>query len=45
MSENPIEVSPPSLVTPDLDGIPESDIAEPEDAGVDHTATEDEVDA
>lgn len=43
MSENPIEVTAPSLVEPDLEGVPEDDAAEPEDAGVEHTATEDEV--
>lgn len=43
MSENPIEINPPSLVTPDLEGIPEDDSAEPEDAGVEHLATENEV--
>lgn len=43
MSETPIEVTAPSLVEPDLTGVPEDDTAEPEDAGVEHLATEDEV--
>lgn len=30
-------------ILPDTDGVPEDDSAEPEDAGVDHTASEDEV--
>lgn len=40
----PIEVTEPSLVVPDLDGVPEDDSAEPEDADVQHTATPEEVD-
>lgn len=31
------------LVTPDLEGIPEDDAAEPEDAGIEHDASEEEV--
>lgn len=36
-------MSEQSLLEPNLDGVPEDDTAEPEDAGVEHTATEDEV--
>lgn len=45
MSETPIEITDPNLVMPDLEGIPEDDTAEPEDAGVEHLATPDDVDA
>lgn len=44
MSENPIEIHEPNLVMPDLDGIPEDDNAEPDDAGVEHLATPEQVD-
>ena len=33
------------LITPDLDGVPVDDDAEPDDAGIEHTATPEEVDA
>lgn len=44
-TENQTEFNAEFLTTPDLEGIPEDDSAEPEDAGVDHDATEEEVEA
>lgn len=35
-----IEVNEPNLVTPDLDGVPEDDSAEPADADTDHHGLE-----
>lgn len=43
MSETPIEVTAPSLVTPDLSDVPESDIAEPDDADVEHVVPDEEL--
>lgn len=40
---DPIEMTAPNLVTPELDGVPEDDSAEPEDADVQHLASPEEV--
>jgi hypothetical protein len=39
----PQSVTPDGAITPNLTDVPEDDSAEPEDAGVDHLATEEEV--
>lgn len=40
MSDDTFDVS---LIMPDLDGIPEDDNAEPEDAGIEHLASAEDV--
>lgn len=40
----PQQVTPDGNIVPDLSDVPEDDAAEPEDADVDHSATEQEVD-
>ncbi len=40
----PQQVTPDGNIVPNLSDVPEDDAAEPEDADVDHSATEQEVD-